>query len=127
MSASVVLVDRDPLYAWFVTQALVASGTPVTWFRDAATAMALADRIPGPALLLVDGVTWLAGMGAGRQDAASPTWPRGLMVGWDPRRTPPLGFEVLDDKPGDATSLRALVAAALASPPTAERSAHGAE
>ena len=117
MAGSVVLVDRDPLYAWFVTEALLAAGTAVTWFRDAASAVAQAPQMPEDALLLVDGVTWLtASRGAA---AAVGTWPRAALIGWDPRTTPPAGFVVLADKPADAGDLRALVADALASPPAA--------
>jgi hypothetical protein len=113
MAASVVLVDRDPLYAWFVTEALLAADTEVTWFRDAASAVAQAPQMPEPALLLVDGVTWLtASRGAA---AAAGTWPRAVLIGWDPRTTPPSGFSVLDDKPSDAATLCALVAQARAS------------
>jgi hypothetical protein len=114
MAASVVLVDRDPLYAWFVTEALLAVDTAVTWFRDAASAVANAPRMPEPGLLLVDGVTWLtASRGAA---AAAETWPRAVLIGWDPRTTPPAGFVALDDKPDDAGDLCAMVAAALAAP-----------
>ena len=128
MSASVVLVDRDPLYAWFVTEALVASGTAVTWLRDADTALAVASRMPEPLLLLVDGVTWLSAMRTGRAADADRTWPRALLVGWDPRSVPPpAGFDVHDDKPDDPGSLRALIATALASPAAAETSARTAE
>ena len=110
MAASVVLVDRDPLYAWFVTEALLAADTTVTWFRDAASAVAQAPQMAEPALLLVDGVTWLtAARGAA---AAADTWPRAVLIGWDPRTTPPSGFVVLADKPCDAGALRALVAEA---------------
>jgi len=120
MAGSVVLVDRDPLYAWFVTEALLAAGTAVTWFRDAASAVAQAPQMPTDALLLVDGVTWLtASRGAA---AAVDTWPRAALIGWDPRTTPPAGFVVLADKPADAGDLRALVAGALASPPAADAS-----
>ena len=114
MAASVVLVDRDPLYAWFVTEALLAADTAVTWFRDAGSAVAHAPQMTEPALLLVDGVTWLtASRGAA---AAADTWPRAVLIGWDPRTTPPAGFVALDDKPADAGDLRALVVAALAAP-----------
>ena len=113
MAATVVLVDRDPLYAWFVAEALVDGDTAVTWFRDAASAVAEAPRMPEPALLLADGVTWLtAARGAA---AAARTWPRAMLIGWNPRTTPPPGFTVLDDKPCDAGALRALVARAQAS------------
>jgi hypothetical protein len=108
MAAPVVLVDRDPLYAWFVTEALLAADTTVTWFRDAASAVAEAPTMPEPALLLVDGVTWLtASRGAA---AAADAWPRAVLIGWDPRTTAPSGFVVLDHKPADAGQLRALVA-----------------
>jgi hypothetical protein len=113
MAASVVLVDRDPLYAWFVTEALLAAGTAVTWFRDAASAVAHAPQMSEPALLLVDGVTWLtASHGAA---AAADTWPHAVLIGWDPRTAPPAGFVAIDDKPNDAGDLCALVAKALAS------------
>jgi len=80
MAASVVLVDRDPLYAWFVTEALLAGNTTVTWFRDAASAVAHAPQMSETALLLVDGVTWLtAPRGAA---AAADTWPRAVLIGW---------------------------------------------
>ena len=122
-SASVVLVDRDPLYAWFVTEALGGGGTAVTWFRDAASAVAEAPRMPEPALLLVDGVTWLtAARGAA---AAAGTWPRAMLIGWNPRTTPPPGFTVLDDKPCDAAALRALVARAQDSSAAAYEAAIG--
>jgi len=112
MAASVVLVDRDPLYAWFVTEALLAADIAVTWFRDAASALAQAPQTPAPVLLLVDGVTWLtASRGA---VAAAETWPRAVLIGWDPRTAAPAGFVVLDDKPADAGDLRALVATAVA-------------
>lgn len=112
--ASVVLVDRDPVYAWFVTEALLSADTPVTWFRDAASAVAHAAEMSAAALLLVDGVTWLtASRGAA---AAADTWPHAVLIGWDPRTTPPAGFVALDDKPDDAADLRALVVAALAAP-----------
>jgi len=127
MAASVVLVDRDPLYAWFVTEALLAGNTTVTWFRDAASAVAHAPQMSETALLLVDGVTWLtAPRGAA---AAADTWPRAVLIGWDPRTTPPAGFVALDDKPSDAGDLCALVAKALASAPAgrdAETSEYGA-
>ena len=117
MAASVVLVDRDPLYAWFVTEALLGGDTAVTWFRDAASAVADAAQRPEPALLLADGVTWLtASRGAA---AAADRWPRALLIGWNPRTPPPPGFTVLDDKPCDAGVLRALVAAATAGVRTA--------
>jgi hypothetical protein len=117
MTASVVLVDRDPLYAWFVTEALSAADTPVTWFRDAASAVENAPETPASALLLVDGVTWLtASRGAA---ATADAWPRAVLIGWDPRTTPPAGFVALDDKPDDAGDLRALVAGALAAAPVA--------
>ena len=113
MAAQVVLVDRDPLYAWFVTEALLGGDTAVTWFRDAASAVAEAPQMPEPALLLADGVTWLtASRGAA---AAADTWPRALLIGWNRMTTPPAGFTVLDDKPCDAGALRALVAQARAS------------
>jgi hypothetical protein len=115
MAGSVVLVDRDPLYAWFVTEALLAADTAVTWFRDAASAVAHAPEMPAPALLLVDGVTWLtASRGAA---AAADAWTRAVLIGWDPRTTPPAGFVALDDKPDDAFDLRALVAGVLAAAP----------
>jgi hypothetical protein len=118
--APVVLVDRDPLYAWFVTQAL-GGDAAVTWFRDAASAVAEAPRMPEPALLLADGVTWLtAARGAA---AAAGTWPRAMLIGWNPRTTPPSGFTVLDDKPSDAAALRALVAQAQASSAAAHEAA----
>ena len=73
MAASVVLVDRDPLYAWFVTEALLAGNTAVTWFRDAASAVAQMPQLPAPALLLVDGVTWLtASRGAATDPRSRP-------------------------------------------------------
>ena len=100
MAGSVVLVDRDPLYAWFVTEALLAAGTAVTWFRDAASAVAQAPQMPKDALLLVDGVTWLtASRGAA---AAVDTWPRAALIGWDPRTTPRRIREV--DRAEDAMS-----------------------
>ena len=115
MAASVVLVDRDPLYAWFVTEALLAADTAVTWFRDAAAAVAHVPQMPEPALLLVDGVTWLtASRGAA---AAADTWRHAVLIGWDPRTAPPAGFTTLDDKPNDAGDLCALVAKVLASAP----------
>jgi len=127
MAGSVVLVDRDPLYAWFVTEALLAANTAVTWFRDAASAVAHVPQIPAHALLLVDGVTWLtASRGAA---AAADAWPHAVLIGWDPRTTPPAGFVALDDKPNDAGDLCALVAKALASAPAgrdAETSEYGA-
>ena len=121
MAASVVLVDRDPLYAWFVTEALLARDTAVTWFRDAASAVAHSAPMPEPTLLLVDGVTWLtAPHGAA---AAADTWPHAVLIGWDPRTTPPAGFVALDDKPNDAGDLCALVAKVLASAPAAHAAA----
>ena len=127
MAASVVLVDRDPLYAWFVTEALLTAGATVTWYRDAATAVAQAPEMPPPALLLVDGATWLAASRGAA--AAADAWPRVVLIGWDPRTTPPAGFAALDDKPADAADLRALVAGVLtAAPPEpgARSSASGA-
>ena len=112
MAGSVVLVDRDPLYAWFVTEALLAAGTAVTWFRDAASAVAQAPQMPKDALLLVDGVTWLTASRGAAQAAES--WPHAVLIGWDPRSAPPAGFVALDDKPDDA--------GALASPPAADAS-----
>jgi hypothetical protein len=119
MSASVVLVDRDPLYAWFVTEALHASGLSVTWFRDAGSALASAATIAEPALLLVDGATWLSGP----RRAAAAIWPHALIVGWDVAAPPPAGFRVRDDKPGDAHTLQAAVAEALAAARPVETSA----
>jgi hypothetical protein len=117
MSTSVVLVDRDPLYAWFVTEALLQADTAVTWFRDAASAVASAPEMPAAALLLVDGVTWLtAERGAA---AADDTWRRAILIGWDPRTPAPAGFVAVGDKPGDAGDLRALVAGALSAAPAA--------
>jgi hypothetical protein len=114
MASSVVLVDRDPLYAWFVTEALLAADTAVTWFRDAASAMAQAPQMPEPALLLADGLTWLTDSRGGAS-AAADTWPRAVLIGWDSRTVPPAGFATLDAKPADAGYLQALVAEAQAS------------
>ena len=54
MAGFVVLVDRDPLYAWFVTEA------PRRGHRgdvhDAASAVAPEPEMPASALMLVDGV-----------------------------------------------------------------------
>jgi len=125
MAASVVLVDRDPLYAWFVTEALLAGNTAVTWFRDAASAVAQMPQLPAPALLLVDGVTWLTASRGAAQ--AAEAWPHAVLIGWDPRSAPPVGFVALDDKPDDAGDLRALVAALSSAPAThaVETSANG--
>jgi len=125
MAGSVVLVDRDPLYAWFVTEALLAGNTTVTWFRDAASAVAHAPQMSEPALLLVDGVTWLTASRGAAQ--AAEAWPHAVLIGWDPRSAPPVGFVALDDKPDDAGDLRALVAALSSAPAThaVETSANG--
>ena len=114
MAGSVVLVDRDPLYAWFVTEALsprhggdlvsrrgIGGGPARRWSRRCS---------------LVGGVTANATAPRGAA-AAADTWRRAVLIGWDPRTTPPAGFVALGDKPNDAGDLCALVAKALASAP----------
>ena len=123
MAASVVLVDRDPLYAWFVTEALLAADTAVTWFRDAASAVAHAPADSGARAAA--GRRRHLAHGVARRRAAADAWPRAVLIGWDPRTTPPAGFVALDDKPDDAGDLRALVAALA--PRLVRTGAHAAE
>ena len=127
--SAVILADRDPLYAWFVTEALLAVGVPVTWFRSATPAVALAAAGDGDRLLLMDAGTWLAdavpGAAAGPLPGA-----HAVLLGWESDRRPPDGFTVEREKPGDAGALRRLVAAASGSRPGAvappEQSPQGA-
>jgi hypothetical protein len=111
--SAVILADSDPLYAWFVTEALHNVGVPVTWFRSARPAVALAAAGEGDRLLLVDANTWLA------DPAPAPA----------SERRPPDGYVVEREKPGDPGVLCRLVAAASGSRPASapvERSPDGA-
>jgi hypothetical protein len=110
--SSVILADRDPLYAWFVTEALLAAGVPVTWFRSATAAVTLAAAgADGEGLLLMDADTWLA-EAAPPDHPGPPSGSRAVLLGWPFDQRPPAGFAVERDKPGDAGALRRLVAVA---------------
>jgi hypothetical protein len=125
--SAVILADSDPLYAWFVTEALHNVGVPVTWFRSARPAVALAAAGEGDRLLLVDANTWLADPAPA--PASGQPGPSAVLLGWESERRPPDGYVVEREKPGDPGVLCRLVAAASGSRPASapvERSPDGA-
>lgn len=65
-SPTVLLVDGDALYRWFVTEALSASGTHVESFTSMADAAACLVAGPGADLVLVDCQTLIDEGAAGR-------------------------------------------------------------
>jgi hypothetical protein len=127
--SAVILADSDPLYAWFVTETLQRVGVPVTWFRSAGPAVALAAAGDGDRLLLVDANTWLANPAPG-PPPGFPARAPAVILGWESERKPPDGYRVTREKPGDTDVLCRLVAEASASGPAGaaavERSPGGA-